>query len=97
MLKLGKYVIDQESKDFSCSTNGGEYEFGHHPVLNQGVEVGRLWGTSSSFDYCEIRGTFTKTKKVDVKRANIIFFVDAQMGIADRITEVEFIDLLNNR
>ena len=95
MLKLGTYKVDKESKDYSRSRNGGEYEFGHTPVLNQGVDVGCLFSTSSSLDYCEIRATFTKTKRVDVKRANIIFFVDVQMDIADEITEVEFIDLLS--
>ena len=93
IITIGEYVIDVEPEDYSLSSNGGDYEFGHNCVSVNGQPIGRLYSSSMGFQYCQISDSAQHTHRVYVKGTSIIF--DAQPSICDdEISIHQFINLL---
>ena len=72
-IALGNYVLDQPSKDYTKSSNGGEYELGHIDVLENGNLIGSFYQTSYNGEYCQVTGTYTKTHNIDIEGTDICF------------------------
>lgn len=77
-ITLGESITDIEPKRPELSSNGGDYYFGRYPVIVDEAIVGYTQWTSSEFDYCEITGAFTKTRRVTVEGTNIVLMINEQ-------------------
>ena len=81
-------------EDWTLSSNGGNYAFGHRDVLMNGNLVGSLQTTSSGFDYCEITGNFTKTETVEIIGTEERVNIDRNIWDEPYIGVDDFLELL---
>jgi len=103
-LTIGSNVWDELPKnsngeeDWSLSSDGGNYAFGHRDVLVNGKKVGQLKTTSSGISFCEVTGTFTKTEVVCIRETGHKVCVDRDFledEYQSYISAQEFLSMLN--
>jgi hypothetical protein len=92
-LKFSKKIVDRYPEDITLSHYGGDYFFYHREVYLDGEIVGKIFESSSGFNYCMLSGRHTPTK-FGITIDSIYYPLEVSTTIPDSLTIHEFLNLI---